>query len=166
MKTQLVSGSVSLQQHNRDQGFSRNATSAIVHLDGIETFVLRFRWQISLLEKYGGYQLTKLDGQVIQSWAFDFSFAKTTLDLSIGPEFPLWYQKTLFGKNSFITASGKKPTYMDLTSHSRSYELDGMKFRHRDFQSEISFQCPEERLTQGILVANLLFTPPYSTESE
>ncbi len=122
--------------------------------------MLSFQSQQSLFQKSASYGLSDLNGQLIQSWKFHFSLTKSTLDLSSRPNFPLWFQKSYFGKQSFITGSESKRTFMDLMGGSRHFQLEDMKFKHYDYQSEIYFSCPEERLFQAILVANILFSPP------
>lgn len=160
MKPDWVSGTVALQKPLNQWGFNEYQTSAAVHIGEVETFSLSFRARNTLKGRFGIYELSDLHGHAIQAWHFRFSFTKTTLDLSIAPDFPLKYQRSFFGTNFFLTESSKKPTYMDISESSRSFQLEEMKFRHNDFQSEISFSCPAKRLTQGILIANLLFCPP------
>jgi hypothetical protein len=135
-------------------------TMSTVTLQGQETFHLRFTCKATPWD--ARFDLCNLKGNIIQTWPFKFSFKKTSLDLDDRNGRLLRYENRLFGGTYFITESEEKRTFMDQKGPSRSLSLDGMKFQHHDFQTHMNFTCPEHLLYQAILVANLLFNPPFS----
>jgi len=114
------------------------------------------------------YRLLGKSGQEVDVWKFKSSWATKTLDLNglRGNRLEkLEYYIGIFGGTCFKTNHGKKRIYMELTEHSRAFELEGMFFKHVDFQSQIHFRCSKRRLHQAILIASLIFNPPLTAEA-
>ena len=159
MSPKRVRGTIGLPEA---QGYLQRTICSSVCLDGIETYQLCFSCRG--FRTAAKYELFDQHRHLIQTWEFAERFFTKTLDLSIIPDFPLRYERRIFSRDFLITPEGKRRTYMELTSNSRSFELDDLKFTHRDFQSHISFSCPIGRTHQTILLALILFIPPHFNE--
>ena len=104
------------------------------------------------------YDLLNLKKSIVQSWMFKFGGNNPSLDLTI-QDYPLRYKMDPMGTPTFVTMDGEFPAFFEQSSRSRAFVLDDMHFKHIDFQSEMHFVCPEERLHQAIMIANFLFNP-------
>lgn len=163
----MINGRVGmLSQQSLWGDLKTQAMLADVHVSG--TLVHKLEFCRTAFSKKLSYRLLGKNGQEIDVWKFENSWGKKTLDLNglRGDKFEkLEYRVGMFGGTSFKTNEGKKPIYMTLTEHSRAFELDGMFFKHVDFQSHIHFRSSERKMNQAIIIASLIFNPPMTTEA-
>lgn len=104
-----------------------------IELDRIETYQLCFScWNLS---KKANYQLFDTHNRLVQTWDFSIGFFKSSLDLSLVPDFPLRYERRLMSRTFLINPEGEDRTFMKQQESSRSFELDDLSFTHRDYQS-------------------------------
>lgn len=131
-----------------------------VCISGEERYRLIHLYHIDSFKAYPSYILCDLEGNELRRWSFRMGMFSKRMDVGEGADFPMLFVEGAFGWRYFKTPKGKIPPYFETREKSRSIEVDGMRFEHRDYQNKISFRCPPERLQQAIIVANLLFNPP------
>lgn len=126
-----------------------------VLIEGNEQY--RLKHKTSFLNRNEKFILYNNQGQILKEWLVKFTFTGITIQISESLSFIYRYNPF---NGQFITPSGEVRAAMISASSSRSLELNGMAFKHKDFESVIHFRCPEESLYDAILIANLLFSYP------
>jgi len=117
-----------------------------------------------LFDNRNKYKLFGADGKTLASSELDMAGMTCRMDISL-PDFPLLYEISYFDKRSFVTQAERIPSYYTVTGERKSFTLHEMYFEHRDFESEIRFEAPKDRVPQAILIASLLFEPPMTKEA-
>jgi len=163
----MINGQVGLMAtHVPWANFRTQTLLADVSISGEPAYQLEFCRTIS--GRMLSFRLLNTRGQEIDIWKFETKWGRKKLNLNGvrgNRSEKLEYRIGMFGGRHFITKDGKKPIYMTLTDHSRAFELEGMLFKHIDFQSQIHFRCQKRKLNQAILIANLIFNPPMTAEA-
>ncbi|GAA5496919.1 hypothetical protein Rhal01_03107 [Rubritalea halochordaticola] len=157
----MIKGTVTvLESLSKWYVFGVGDQAAEVCIAGEERYRLVYRYNMEGFMSCPEFVLCDLDGSQLRRWRFQIGMLRTHLDLSEESDFPMSYVVGMFGRRYFKTKEGKIPSYFQIKEQSRTFELDGMHFEHRDYQSKISFRCPPVRLEQTIVMAHLLFQPP------
>ena len=151
-------GTLSLKESEAGwRNLLRTRTFVRVNIDGKEEY--RLKYECNLFGRDAKYVLCDKNDYIIKVWSFKITMQKVSLPISESPMIKYIYDyKTILGR--FTTLSGDTPASLIANSSSRHLELDGMEFRHKDFESVIHFRCPDEKLHTAIVIADLLFTPP------
>ena len=128
---------------------------SMVLIEGKEQYCLKHK--TSFLRRNEKIILYDIQGYILNEWLVKFTFTGITIHISESLSF-IYHNNPLHGQ--FITPSGKITAAMISASSSRSLELNGMTFKHKDFESVIHFRCTEGTLYEAILIAYLLFSNP------
>lgn len=162
----MVNGTVGMMMNQPSWGVIK-ARRLLANVEVSGMLVNQLEFCSSAFGKVLSYRLLGQNGREVDVWKFKGYWGRKTLDLNGvrgNRSEKLEYNVGLFGGTSFRTNEGRKPIYMTLTDHSRGFELDGMFFKHVDFQSKIHFHCPKRKVNQAILIASLIFNPPMTAE--
>lgn len=156
-------GTISLKKY--EPGFLSWLTpcsKVAIKIDNKEIYQLKHQSNI-----FGGnakYTLFDKNKLIVKQWRFKSTFKETSLIISLSPKLSYIYNSSS-GYGRFITHSEEIQASLKLVSNTRKLELEGMEFKHKDFESVIHFRCPDEMLHTAIIIADLLLTPPYNNNS-
>lgn len=161
----MISGSVGIYQHETEWHPSKVGCelSCEVKIDGKPHYSLHYIPFVENRKQTYRYELRELDGEVLQTWKPKKGWLRTRLDLSLSRH-ALVYNSRWPNRRSFRSATEKFLPYFTIHENSKTAEIDGMEFEQIDYETEIHFTCPENRVPQAIMVANLIFNSPVQVE--
>ncbi|MGJ8654910.1 MAG: hypothetical protein ACSHX6_00560 [Akkermansiaceae bacterium] len=130
---------------------------ANVVIDGSPKY--RLIHQPHLLSLSAEYILYGPDSQILRTW----SSSPYLITINESPK--LQYQIAQDSSLAhFITEDNTTtPAILTSSASSRSLKFQDMEFKHKDYDSHIHFRCPDHKAHQAILIANLLFSPLYTS---
>ena len=105
------------------------------------------------------YTLLDHEENTLSQWFFNSNTRETSLNITEHPSL-IYSIKPIKFIPHFITPDNKIPASLQLSGSSRTFKLDDIEFKHKDYQSHIHFRCPDNKLRTAIIIAQLLFTPP------
>lgn len=133
---------------------------ATVTIDGTPGY--RLVHKPYLLSRSDDYTLYGPDGNMLEIWSSATSRISDLITITESPK--LQYQCGRdYSLARFITDTENIDAILTTSTSSRSFKLQDMEFKHKDYDSHIHFRAPDHKTHQAIIIANLLFNPKYTS---
>lgn len=161
----MITGTVGLYQRETEWLPNKMGSelSCEVEVGGQLRHTLHFIPYVEKRKKTYRYELRELNGEVLHTWKPNKGWLRTKLDLS-QRRHALVYTSRWPNRRSFRSATEKFLPYFTIQEGKKTAEIDGIELEQIDYEAAIHFSCPEDRIPQAIMIANLIFNVPQQTE--